>query len=290
MSTVWVLKTTNSTSTTVTNSSSGERERAADRPAGVPRRLRRRRARGRPGRWTRTGGGRRALSRASGPPRVGSEPGAPAGRGSGVVTPRVCLPGRSRRRSARRGVTGARRARSPPAGSSARRPRRPVPPRRPATPGRPAAPSRAERLRVAVRTGVLLVGIVMPRVCDDAAATATGSRGRGQLRRSVGEGGAGLVAGVALRPLALLHPRLVDVPVAVGQLVAGALVEGAEGRPVVRVEVLDDLERPPVGDRRCGRPGRGRGRRRGRRGPASRSSSTASWSRRSALPVSWWKP
>src|ERR671920_2388120 len=43
-------------------------------------------------------------------------------------------------------------------------------------------------------------------------------------------------------------PRLVDVPVAVGQLVAGALVEGAEDRPVVRVVVLDDLEGPAVGD------------------------------------------
>jgi hypothetical protein len=48
--------------------------------------------------------------------------------------------------------------------------------------------------------------------------------------------------------LALLHPRLEDVPVAARELGAGPLVQRAEGRPVARVELLDELERPAVGD------------------------------------------
>ena len=53
---------------------------------------------------------------------------------------------------------------------------------------------------------------------------------------------------VAFRPLRLLHPRLEDVPVAVREFVAGTGVEVPEGAPVVRVEVLDDLERPAIAD------------------------------------------
>src|SRR3712207_7135940 len=47
-----------------------------------------------------------------------------------------------------------------------------------------------------------------------------------------------------LGALPLLHARLVHVPVAVGELRAGPIVEAAERAPVVVVEVLDDLEGP----------------------------------------------
>src|SRR5215203_3526034 len=81
-------------------------------------------------------------------------------------------------------------------------------------------------------------GDVIRRVCD---------LGR-EPASSVLERRSGLVPGVAGGALPLLHPRLEHVPVAVGEGGAGALVEGPERRPVVRVEVLDDLEGPPVGD------------------------------------------
>ena len=100
--------------------------------------------------------------------------------------------------------------------------------------------------------------------------------------------GPGGVVGVAVRAPVLLHPRLEEVPAAVGEQPAHAALGLPERRPVAVVVVLDDLEGPSPWITL--RPTRSRWIASARSAwPASRSICTASPSSRSAEPVSWWK-
>ena len=79
-----------------------------------------------------------------------------------------------------------------------------------------------------------------------------------------------------------LHLGLEDVAGAAGELLAGPPLVVLERGVVAVVVLLDDLERPSSVGARCDPAGRAPARRRGRRDPASRNSSIASPSVRSA--------
>ena len=101
---------------------------------------------------------------------------------------------------------------------------------------------------------------------------------------------AGLVRGVPGGALALLHPRLEHVPVAVGELRRGR-ARRSRGTPssscASKSSTIWKVQRSAM----TLRPTRSRSRSSASAAwPASRSWSTASCSSRSALPVSWWKP